>query len=64
MMICCFINGNLMRVVDLFIIEVLYLFFVLFFGNRVGGYIVIELGKMNEDVIKVLVYVFVGRNFI
>lgn len=54
-----------MRVVGLFIIEVLYLFFVLFFGNRVGGYIVIEWGKMNEDVIKVLVYVvFVGRNFI
>lgn len=65
MMICCFINGNLMRVFGLFIIEVLYLFFVLFFGNRVGGYIVIEWGKMNEDVIKVLVYVvFVGRNFI
>lgn len=62
MMTCRSINGNLMRAAGSSIIEVLYLSPVLFPGNRVGGYIVTELGKMNEDVIKALVHVvFVGR---
>lgn len=65
MMTCRSINGNLMRAAGSSIIEVLYPFPMLFPGNRVGGYIVTELGKMNEDVIKALVHVvFVGRNFI
>lgn len=65
MMTCRSINGNLMRAADSSIIEVLYPSPVLFPGNRVGGYIVTEWGKMNEDVIKALVHVvFVGGNFI
>lgn len=54
-----------MRAAGSSIIEVLYPFPMLFPGNRVGGYIVTEWGKMNEDVIKAMVHVvFVGRNFI
>lgn len=54
-----------MRAAGSSIIEVLYPSPVLFPGNRVGGYIVTEWGKMNEDVIKALVHVvFVGGNFI
>lgn len=65
MMTCRSIKGNLMRAAGSSIIEVLYPSPVLFPGNRVGGYIVTEWGKMNEDVIKALVHVvFVGRNFI
>lgn len=64
-MTCRSINGNLMRAAGSSIIEVLYPSPVLFPGNRVGGFIVTEWGKMNEDVIKALVHVvFVGGNFI
>lgn len=65
MVTCRSINGNLMRAAGSSIIKVLYPSPVLFPGNRVGGYIVTEWGKMNEDVIKALVHVvFVGGNFI